>query len=106
MDRILRCALGQRSDGRREWCVASGMADRDPTSCSSSPTSADRLNVKRVQAYALDRRKELRIVNLGGRGVWRIRRADLEAFREQAYADTLTWVDRHSFHGGEESPEE
>ena len=44
------------------------------------------LSVSRSQAYALVRRGELRAIKVGGRGVWRVKRAELEAFIATAYA--------------------
>ena len=48
----------------------------------------DVLSVSRSQAYALVRRGELRAIKVGGRGVWRIERVELEAFIAAAYAAT------------------
>ena len=58
---------------------------------------AEELASTKAQVYALVRRKELRALKLGGRGQWRVARADLEAFIEQAYADTSTFIDSHPF---------
>ena len=46
------------------------------------------LSVSRSQAHALVRRGELRAIKVGGRGVWRVERAELEAFIAAAYAAT------------------
>ena len=48
----------------------------------------DVLSVSRSQAYALVRRGELRAIKVGGRGVWRIERVELEAFIVAAYVPT------------------
>lgn len=48
----------------------------------------DVLSVSRSQAYALVRRGELRAIKIGGRGVWRIERIELEAFIAAAYSTT------------------
>ena len=49
---------------------------------------AEVLSVSRSQAYALVRRGELRAIKVGGRGVWRIERVELEAFIAAAYVPT------------------
>ena len=46
------------------------------------------LNVRVAQVYALVRRGELPAVKLGGRGVWRVDRLQLEAYIERMYAET------------------
>lgn len=61
---------------------------------------ADELATSKAQVYALVRRKELRAIKLGGRGQWRIARADLEAYLEKAYTDTATWIDGHPYVDG------
>ena len=48
----------------------------------------DVLSVFRSQAYALVRRGELRAIKVGGRGVWRVERVELEAFIAAAYTAT------------------
>lgn len=58
---------------------------------------AEELASTKAQVYALVRRKELRAIKLGGRGQWRVARADLETFLEQAYADTVRFIDEHPF---------
>ena len=58
---------------------------------------AEELNVSLSQVYALLRRKDLRAAKLGGRGVWRIGRDDLEAYIERTYAETERWIDEHPF---------
>lgn len=63
---------------------------------------AEELATTKAQVYALVRRKDLRAIKLGGRGQWRIARADLEAYLEQAYVDTSTWIDQHPFTENEE----
>lgn len=51
------------------------------------------LATSRAQAYALVRRGELRALKLGGRGVWRVERTELEAFIAEAYDRTRAHVD-------------
>ncbi|MDN4478288.1 helix-turn-helix domain-containing protein [Demequina lignilytica] len=44
------------------------------------------LNISSPQAYALVRSGELPAIQVGGRGVWRVERAELEAYIERQYA--------------------
>ena len=66
---------------------------------------ADALSTTRAQVYALVRRKELRAIKLGGRGQWRIGRADLDKFLEHAYAETSKFIDDHPFVDGDSASE-
>jgi hypothetical protein len=38
---------------------------------------------------------------MGGRGIWRIGRDDLEAYIERTYAETERWIAEHPFTEGE-----
>lgn len=49
---------------------------------------AETLNVSLSQVKALVRSGELEGVKLGGRGVWRVERSELEAFIQRMYAQT------------------
>jgi excisionase family DNA binding protein len=54
-----------------------------------TPTqAADELNVKPNQIHALIKAGELRALQIGGRGMWRIGRHDLEDFITDAYRRT------------------
>lgn len=54
-----------------------------------TPTqAADELNVKPNQIHALIKAGELRALQIGGRGMWRIGRQDLEEFIADAYRRT------------------
>jgi len=64
---------------------------------------ADELNVSESQVYALIRRGDLRHIKVGGRGVQRIGRDDLEAYIERAYAETERWIEEHPFEEVHES---
>jgi len=44
-----------------------------------------------AEVTALVRRKGLRAAKIGGRGIWRIGRVDLDAYIERTYADTEQW---------------
>ncbi len=58
---------------------------------------ADVLNTSSAQVYALVRRGELPAIKIGGRGQWRVERAQLEEFIQRMYADTKAYVDQHPF---------
>ncbi|MFS0715753.1 helix-turn-helix domain-containing protein [Arthrobacter sp. 1P04PC] len=49
---------------------------------------ADELNVKPNQVHALIKAGELRALQVGGRGMWRIGRQDVEDYIERAYRRT------------------
>lgn len=53
------------------------------------------LNVSAAQAYALVRSGELPAVKLGGRGVWRVDRDQLDAYIERKQAETQEWTRTH-----------
>ena len=44
------------------------------------------LSISRSQAYALVRSGELRAIQVGGRGQWRVELSELDAYIERAYA--------------------
>lgn len=50
--------------------------------------TAEELNVKPNQIHALIKAGELRAFQVGGRGMWRIGRQDLEGYIEEAYRRT------------------
>ncbi|WP_380167542.1 helix-turn-helix domain-containing protein [Jannaschia sp. R86511] len=49
---------------------------------------AETLSISAAQAYALVRRGELRAIQVGGRGQWRVEVSELEAYIDRAYAET------------------
>lgn len=53
------------------------------------------LNVSIPQVYALVRSGELPAIKLGGRGVWRVNRAKLDAYVDQLEEETRAWVKAH-----------
>jgi len=57
----------------------------------------EELAVSESQVHALIRRRDLRAAKIGGRGVWRISRTDLESYIEQTYATTDQWINDHPF---------
>jgi excisionase family DNA binding protein len=65
------------------------------------------LNVRGAQVYALVRSGELPAVKLGGRGVWRVDRLQLEAYIERMHTQTADWARKHPLIGApEDLPEE
>jgi excisionase family DNA binding protein len=46
---------------------------------------AEILSISMSQAYALVRRGDLRAIRIGGRGQWRVEKAELEAFIKRSY---------------------
>lgn len=65
---------------------------------------ADVLNTSSAQVYALVRRGELPAIKIGGRGQWRVERAQLEDFIQRMYVETRTFVDQHPFVDVEAAP--
>ena len=53
------------------------------------------LNVSVPQAYALVRSGELPAIKIGGRGVWRVDRNQLEAYIERLHEQTQEWAKTH-----------
>lgn len=48
---------------------------------------AETLSISAAQAYALVRRGDLRAIQVGGRGQWRVEIAELEAYIQRQYAE-------------------
>ncbi|HKE97771.1 MAG TPA: helix-turn-helix domain-containing protein [Actinomycetes bacterium] len=59
------------------------------------------LNVRVAQVYALVRSGDLPAVKLGGRGVWRVDRNQLEAYIERLHAETRAWAKAHPLNAQE-----
>jgi excisionase family DNA binding protein len=57
------------------------------------------LNVRVAQVYALVRSGELPAVKLGGRGVWRVDRLQLEGYIERMHEQTADWARKHPLIG-------
>jgi excisionase family DNA binding protein len=53
------------------------------------------LNVSRPQVYSLVRSGELPAIKLGGRGVWRVDRHQLEGYIERLLDETREWARAH-----------
>ena len=52
------------------------------------PDVAEVLNTSLAQVTALVKRGELRALQIGGRGQWRVETTELEAFIQRMYAET------------------
>lgn len=53
------------------------------------------LSVSVPQVYALVRSGELPAIKIGGRGVWRVDRAQLDAYLERLHEETMAWAKAH-----------
>jgi len=53
------------------------------------------LSVSVPQVYALVRSGELPAIKIGGRGVWRVDRNQLEAYVERLHEETQAWARAH-----------
>ncbi|WP_123388714.1 helix-turn-helix domain-containing protein [Nocardioides aurantiacus] len=63
------------------------------------------LAISRAQVYALVRRGDLPAGKIGGRGQWRVRRADLEEYIERTWAATASWIADHPLSEGDDEVE-
>ena len=68
------------------------------------PDVAEVLNTSLAQVTALVRRGELRGIQIGGRGQWRVETTELEAFIQRMYAETEARVEQQRL-AGHELPE-
>jgi excisionase family DNA binding protein len=55
------------------------------------------LNISDSQTYALVRSGELPAIKIGGRGQWRVERAQLESYIQRMYDQTKQFVAEHPF---------
>ncbi|MBM0261034.1 transcriptional regulator, AlpA family [Micromonospora purpureochromogenes] len=53
---------------------------------------ATELNVSDSQVYHMVRSGELPAIKIGGRGQWRVERAQLEEYIQRKYTETAEWV--------------
>lgn len=87
------------------------MADEDELPGSEQPAPprrfltleqvAEQLATSRAQIYAMVRWAELRAIKLGGRGQWRVERAEIDAYVAKAYAETTEWLDVNPWKDGD-----
>jgi excisionase family DNA binding protein len=64
------------------------------------------LNVRVAQVYALVRSGELPAVKIGGRGVWRVDRRQLEAYIDRLHEETRAWAKAHPLSGIDDAAED
>ncbi len=57
---------------------------------------AEELNVTTTQVRSVLRSGKLRGIQVGGRGVWRIERAELERYIEELYGETRRESQQHT----------
>lgn len=55
------------------------------------------LSVSVPQAYALVRSGELPAIKIGGRGVWRVDKGQLESYVDRLHDETRQWAQAHPF---------
>ncbi|MFC3687802.1 helix-turn-helix domain-containing protein [Aquipuribacter hungaricus] len=69
---------------------------------------AETLSISAAQAYALVRRRELKAIQVGGRGQWRVEVDELEAYIQRMYAETERLAsepaDQAGSDGGDDAP--
>lgn len=53
------------------------------------------LNVSVQQAYSLVRSGSLPAIKIGGRGVWRVDKHQLESYIERLHEETKEWAEAH-----------
>lgn len=53
------------------------------------------LSVSTTQVYALVRSGDLPAIKVGGRGVWRVDREQLDAYIERMHEETQEWAKKH-----------
>jgi excisionase family DNA binding protein len=53
------------------------------------------LSVSTPQVYALVRSGALPAIKIGGRGVWRVDRKQLEAYVDKLHEETMAWAKKH-----------
>ena len=64
---------------------------------------AEVLDISTSQVYALVRSNELRAIKIGGRGQWRVERAELENYIKRMYQETSEFIAKHPFVGADEA---
>lgn len=58
---------------------------------------SEMLGITASQTYALVRCGDLAAIKVGGRGQWRVENRVLDAFIDQMYADTRSFVESHPY---------
>lgn len=70
------------------------------------PDVAEILNISMSQTYRLVRAGDLPAIKIGGKGQWRVERAQLESFIERMYTETRDFVEAHPLGQDEAIPDE
>lgn len=55
------------------------------------------LSVSVQQVYSLVRNGDLPAIKIGGRGVWRVDKGQLESYVERLHKETRQWAEDHPF---------
>lgn len=55
------------------------------------------LSVSVQQVYSLVRNGDLPAIKIGGRGVWRVDKGQLESYVERLHEETRRWAEEHPF---------
>ena len=63
------------------------------------------LNVSVPQVYALVRSRELPAIKIGGRGVWRVGKRQLEEYVERLMQETDEWARNHPLNPRDRGPD-
>lgn len=56
----------------------------------------EELSISRAQAYALVRSGQLRAIQVGGRGQWRVSLEELDAYIARSYEETAKFIHQDS----------
>lgn len=78
---------GSAPDGERPSLVEPGFLTLEEV--------ARYLNVSVPQVYALVRSRELPAIKIGGRGVWRVGRPQLQEYIDRLHRETQEWAKAH-----------
>lgn len=78
---------GPAPDGERPSIVEPGFLTLEDV--------ARYLNVSVPQVYALVRSRELPAIKIGGRGVWRVGRQQLQEYIDRLHRETQEWAKAH-----------
>ncbi len=85
---------GKRTSGEENPVGTTGNGGVEPRFFTLEEV-ATYLNVSVPQAYALVRSGDLPAIKLGGRGVWRVDRGQLESFVTRLHEETSDWAKKH-----------
>ena len=95
------CTSSATVAGVKDDLTASGRVPVEPRLMTLEDV-ATYLSVSVPQVYALCRSGELPGLKLGGRGVWRVDKRELEAFIQRKQQETEEWTRSHPFSSRDE----